>query len=153
MNPRLPGAGRPRRHARTRLERAFWVAALALAACRSDRDRQHQAHLLVLADHIDRLRSADNADKRAHLDRLAAFECQGPEACALKDLCVRAYDVHQRALDAVRALGSASTREPNAAVSELQARFERAQKDLDDAKTLTETCADEQVRAVRKTLM
>lgn len=129
------------------------TVALALMACRSDREREHQAHVLLLADHIDRLRTADNAQKRAPLERLTALPCEGADACALKELCARAYGVHQAALDAIEALRGEAARDAGASASELRTRISHAERELGRAKQLTQSCAEEQVRVVRKVLM
>jgi hypothetical protein len=126
------------------------LVALSLA-CHSDARRAEQARIAHLAERIDRLRRADNPDKRALLEALKQAECVGPDACGLKDLCVRAYGVHQRALDAIDSLKELSADAgPSAA---LRARLQATERDLTEAKDLSEQCAEEQVRSVRKTLM
>lgn len=132
-----------------RLGRVVLLTAFALAACRSDRQRAQQAQLLLLAEHIERLRQADNADKRALLTRLTELDCEGTSACALKDLCVRAYTVHQGVLDTIGTL----RRSRDASTPELRAAFAATEAQLAQAKALTESCADAQVRAVRDVLM
>jgi hypothetical protein len=129
------------------------LGALPLSACKADGVRAEQARLLALTEHIDRLRRADNPDKRALLERLSAAPCEGAEACGLKDLCVRAYQTHQRALDGIAALKTAAERDPAPPSPELRAELARTERELDQAKTLTESCAEEQVRAVRKVLL
>jgi hypothetical protein len=125
-------------------------AALALA-CHSDARRAEQARVAHLAERIDRLRRADNPDKRGLLDALKRTDCLGPEACGLKDLCVRAYEVHQRALDEIEALKMLpSDAGPSPS---LRARLDGAERDLREAKDLGERCAEEQVRTVRKVLL
>jgi hypothetical protein len=134
------------------------IASLALAlavalplACHSDARRAEQAMIAHLAERIDRLRRADNADKGALLEALKQTACVGPDACGLKDLCVRAYEVHQRALEAIEAMKRlAADAGPRTALGE---RLRATEHDLSDAKDLGEQCAEEQVRAVRKTLL
>jgi hypothetical protein len=125
---------------------------LASAGCKSDAERAHQGQVARIAEHIERLRLADNRDKRAPLEALAAVPCPDAEACALQDLCLRGYRLHQGALDAIAALErqSRSASPPPADVGQ---RLARAQNDLAQAKTLTEDCADQQVRVLRKALM
>jgi hypothetical protein len=132
------------------------IDALALAValalgCHSDAQRAEQARVAHLAERIDRLRRADNPDKRVLLEALKRTECVGPDACGLKDLCVRAYEVHQRALDEIEALKRTP---PDAGPSpSLRARLGTAERDLRQAKDLGERCAEEQVRTVRKALL
>lgn len=108
---------------------------------------------MSLTEHIDRLRRANNADKRAALERLIAAPCEGPDACGLKDLCVRAYQTHQRVLDAIGTMKALAERDAAPPGAALRAEFGRAEQDLGAAKALTESCAEEQVRAVRKLLL
>lgn len=131
---------------------------LALApGCKSDAERAELAEVAHLVEHIDRLRRADNADKAPLLGALSAAECRGADACALKDLCVRAYRLHQDALDAItaakrRASGDAAA--PDAAAKAREAtRLAAIQDDLTQAKSLAERCANEQVRVMRSKLM
>jgi hypothetical protein len=128
--------------------------ALAVAlslGCQSDARRAEQARIAHLAERIDRLRRADNPDKRALLDTLKQTECVGPDACGLKDLCVRAYVVHQRALDAIEGLKKLAV---DAGPSErVRERLRATEHDLTEAKDLGQQCAEEQVRSVRKTLL
>lgn len=126
-------------------------------ACKSDAERAELAEVAHLVEHIDRLRRADNADKAPLLGALSAAECRGADACALKDLCLRAYRLHQDALDAIAAakrraaLDAAAT--DAAATAREAKRLSAIQNDLTEAKSLAERCADEQVRVVRSKLM
>jgi hypothetical protein len=135
-----------------RLGPALLGASLAVAiGCHSDAERREQARVANLAARIDRLRQAPNGDKRPLLDALAAAECVGAEACALKDLCVRAYQVHQRGLDAVAVLQRQAAADADRA--SVQEQMRAAEADLTRARELGELCAEAQVRTVRKVLM
>jgi hypothetical protein len=131
---------------------AVILAAGLVLACQSDARRAEQARVANLAERIDRLRRADNPDKRALLEELKKAECVGPDACGLKDLCVRAYEVHQRALDTIESLKRAAATDAGPS-PELRARLQGAERDLADAVNRSQRCADEQVRAVRKTML
>lgn len=123
-----------------------------LACCRSDAERAEQGRVANLAERIDRLRRADNPAKRPLLQALEATPCVSADACALKDLCLRAYQVHQRALDAIESLKLVAA--SDAGVSEpVRERLRQAEQDLATARELGERCAEEQVRTVRKVLM
>ncbi len=108
--------------------------------------------MVNLAEHIDRLRRAENASKRPLLEVLEKAECVGAEACALKDLCVRAYQFHQSALDAITSLQQLVAKDAGPSQDELS-RLRKAEQDLSRARELGERCAEEQVRAVRKVLL
>jgi len=131
---------------------AVILAASLLSSCQSDARRAEQARIANLAERIDRLRRADNPDKRALLADLKKAECVGADACGLKDLCVRGYEVHQRALDAIESLKLAAATDAGP-TPELRDRLRGAERDLTEAVSLSQRCADEQVRAVRKTLL
>ena len=131
------------------------LLALALAlgsSCQSDAERAQLAQLARLAEHIDRLRRADNADKRAPLAALVAADCHDDTSCALKDLCVRAYQLHQRSLDSIDALKRVAQRD-TAAVTGAKPELAATERDLVHARELMDQCAEEQVRVVRKALM
>ncbi|HTV25953.1 MAG TPA: hypothetical protein VMG12_44955 [Polyangiaceae bacterium] len=132
---------------------ALLAGASILFACQSDARRAEQARIANLAERIDRLRRADNPDKRALLDELKKAECVGPDACGLKDLCVRGYEVHQRALDAIQSLKHEAARDAGAPSPAVRERLLGAERDLAEAVNLSQQCADEQVKAVRKTLL
>lgn len=126
--------------------------AWALCACRSDAERAEQGRIANLAERIDRLRGADNAGKRPLLEALKTTQCLSPDACALKDLCVRAYEVHQRALDSIGSLQRLAAADAGASAP-VRERLQKAEQDLSSARELGEKCAEEQVRTVRKVLM
>lgn len=141
-----------------RLRVALAGAALSLATglglgCQSDARRAEQARIAHLAERVDRLRRADNPDKKARLAELEQTECVGPDACGLKDLCVRAYQVHQRALDAIESLKREAEGDAGAPTAAVRERLQRAERDLAEAVDLAQRCAEEQVRAVRKTIL
>jgi hypothetical protein len=131
---------------------AVLIAVSGWLGCQSDARRAEQARIVNLAERIDRLRRADNSGKRALLEELKRAECVGPDACGLKDLCVRGYEVHQRALDAIESLKVAAAADAGPS-PELRARLQGAERDLAEAVDLSQRCADEQVRTVRKTML
>jgi hypothetical protein len=123
-----------------------------LWGCKSDAERAHQGQVARLVEHIDRLRRADNAAKREPLAALTRIPCPDAEACALQELCVRAYQLLQGSLDAISELEQQahSPEPPPAGVRE---RVLRTERELGQAKTLSEQCAEEQVRVMRKALL
>jgi hypothetical protein len=129
------------------------LSLVCVSGCKSDAERARLAQTARLAEHVDRLRRADNQDKRALLDALRQAECHEPEACAFKDLCVRAYALHQHALDSIGRLKQLTEQGAGALPQASAAELARVQEELDRAKALTEQCAEEQVRVVRKSLL
>jgi hypothetical protein len=127
------------------------VLALCLLACATEADRRKQGEAITLARQIDRLREADNVAKRSELEALKLASCTDAEVCALKDLCVRAYALHQEALDEIasfQALGASPGAAPPA-----RERLSLTEQKLQRAKTRTEDCAREQTRVVRRFLL
>jgi hypothetical protein len=107
-----------------------------------------------LAEQIERLRRAENPDKRALLEQLIRTDCPDAEACGLKDLCVRAYRLHQSALDSITALQAFTRSDAGTpAPANLGDRLTRTREDLERARQLSESCAAEQIRVVRKSLL
>jgi hypothetical protein len=135
------------------VQRLSWLLlSAALCACKSDAQRAHEGQVARLAELIGRLRRADNQDKRAALQELERVPCPDPSACALQDLCLRAYGLHQEALDMIDELKGVE-RSAAPAPLDLPESMARAQSTLDQAKTLSEQCAEEQVRVMRKSLI
>jgi hypothetical protein len=128
------------------------LSAALLVCCKSDTERAHQGQVARLVEHIDRLRRADNVQKREPLEALTRVPCPDAEACALQDLCLRAYRLHQSSLDAIAELErqASSAAAPPPSVGE---RLQRAERDLTQAKALSEQCAETQVRVMRKALL
>jgi hypothetical protein len=136
-------------------QRAFALVSVCVglgSACTSDAKRAEQGRVANLAERIDRLRRAENADKRPLLEQLARAECVSPDACALKDLCVRAYQLHQRGLDEVAALKLMARRDAGTG-ADVSTRLQTADRELSRARELAQQCSEEQVRVVRKTLL
>jgi hypothetical protein len=147
-----------RRDQASRREARALFCSLALAlGCPSDAERAELGQVARLVENIDRLRHADNANKQPLLTALEGATCQSTDACALKDLCVEAYRLHQRALDAIATLKAHAERDSgplDRSASERKAlEFEAIEGDLVRAKGLSEQCAEDQVRVVRKRLM
>ena len=120
--------------------------------CTSDARRAEQGRVANLAERIDRLRRAENPDKRPLLEQLERAECVSVDACALKDLCVRAYRVHQRGLDGIDALSALARRDAGTR-ADVAERLRAADQDLALARDLAQRCSEEQVRTVRKILL
>ena len=147
-----------------RVARVRWAARVPLglllaslcsgvaSGCTSDAKRAEQGRVANLAERIDRLRRAENSDKRPLLEQLTRAECASPDACALKDLCVRAYQLHQRGLDTIASLRVIAQRDAGAG-ADISPRLETADRDLAHARELAQRCSEEQVRVVRKILL
>lgn len=123
-----------------------------LSSCKSDAERAHQGQVARLVEHIDRLRRADNVEKRGPLEALTRLPCPDAEACALQDLCLRAYRLHQTSLDTISALDR-HARSPAPPPPNVGEQLQRAERDLAQARTLSEQCAETQVRVMRKALL
>jgi hypothetical protein len=129
-----------------------WLGLGSMLACRSDADRAREGKLARLAEEIDRLRTADNDHKQQWLAELRALECADPESCGLQDLCVRAYTLHQTALDTIAAAKQLAS-EDASPPPDLGDRLRATEQQLSEARVLGQRCAEEQVRVVRKLLI
>jgi hypothetical protein len=131
-----------------------WLLGLSvLFGCRSDAERRRQADIARLAEHVDRLRSADNRDKRVALSRLNEVGCTEPETCALKELCVQAYTLHVAALDTITRLKRQAASDAGRLAPSPGAAIAETERQLLEARTLSQRCAEEQIRLVRKALL
>jgi hypothetical protein len=119
-----------------------------MGGCKSDAERRERADLERLVEHVDRLRDASNADKLQALGALRQLETAAGPARELWALCVGAYDVHQRALDAIGALAALADVD-GGTPGEVKARFAVAERELAEALTLTERCATARVELTR----
>jgi len=127
-----------------------------LGGCDSEAKRRSQAEAVRVAQQIDRLREADNEHKRGELGTLIGLACGEPAVCTLKELCVRAYSLHQEALDeiaALKAMTAPGSAVPPAAVQGASSRLGVTEQKLERARTDTEECAREQVVVVRRFLL
>jgi hypothetical protein len=119
-----------------------WVlcaGALALCSCRGEAARQKTLEALTLSAAIQALRQAPHDDKTAALARLRALQCVAPRACEAKEVCVQAYSLHQKAIDATREIRTrlASSAEPPASADQVLAG---AANDLQAAKAMMQEC-------------
>jgi hypothetical protein len=128
------------------------LSGLAGMGCRSDAERARLGEVALLASLVDRLRAADNAEKRPLLGLLEQAPCQSASACALKDLCVRAYSVHQTALDEIARLSRAARASDAGRPATVRDSVHDAEQRLETARRLSRECADRQVAVVRETL-
>jgi hypothetical protein len=138
----------PRRRSRT----SVLLGLCCALGCATETDRRKQGEAVAVARQIDRLRDAENAAKRGELAALELTSCSDAEVCALKDLCVRAYTLHQEALDEIASLHALAA-SPGAAVASTRERLGLTEQKLVGAKAQTEECAREQTRVVRRFLL
>ncbi len=80
---------------------AVFLAAQGFLACRSSGEQESRADAARLSHAIDAVRNAPNDAKHETLDALKAIGCNEDERCALKKVCVEAYESHARAVDVI----------------------------------------------------
>jgi hypothetical protein len=120
-----------------------WRAVVALAlfascACRSETERRRTLDALLVSSAVEAVREAPHDDKGAALERLRVTSCTDARACAVKELCLQAYTLHQKSVATTRALARAEpSGELPSGAAELLARAER---DLAAAKRMSEEC-------------
>jgi hypothetical protein len=125
---------------------------LFLLGCRSSEARRLESEARALAHSIDTLRNAPNQGKSVLLEALREKSCESAAVCQLKQQCVAAYESHGAALEAserARALlaePDGGTRAVIAAAGELN----RAEQQLEQARTLTDRCSSAQGELLRQ---
>lgn len=122
------------------------VGAHFFTGCRSAESRELEGEISALSRHINALRNAENAQKRAFLEALEQASCQSPEGCGLQSLCVAAYTRHLDALEASRRAKALIGQTDAGRGAGLRAAEEvaRADQELAQARRLTEECVAKQ---------
>ena len=125
---------------------AVVLALFALTACPSE-DGKERAEAARVSRAIDALRTADNAKKPELLGALREESCEDSEVCAVRSVCLAAYELHVGSLEsAARAVTEAGDGgNPMAAASALGA----AQASLEHARKLAEDCTRAQGDLIR----
>jgi hypothetical protein len=99
-----------------------------------------------LSQLIDRLRAADNAQKKEWLTLLEAEPCS--ELCRLKQTCHGAYQEHVAALEAIQEVKAFGTAIPTPAGMDegalVAAKLDEAERRLDKARKLSAECVEAQ---------
>jgi len=127
-------------------------ACVASFGCRSSEARRLEAEVAALSHAIDNLRNAPNDGKATLLEALEKVTCERPEACQLKQSCVAAYQRHRAGLEAserARAL-LADKEGGTGAVISAASELNRAQIELEHARTMTDRCSADQGALLRK---
>ena len=119
--------------------------ALALAACDAS-ERAARAEAADISRGIDTLRKAENPAKAAPLAALRDKSCSVPDICAVKSVCIAAYEQHERALALVAEAKAGITAAPAASVAQTLTLAESA---LSRAKSQTDDCATRQGEMAR----
>jgi len=128
------------------------LVCLASFGCRSSEARGLEAEVAGLAHAIDSLRNAPNAGKAALLEALEKTACERPEACRLKESCVAAYQRHRAGLEAserARALLADKDGGTGAVIS-AAGELNRAEMELENARTMTDRCSADEGALLRK---
>ena len=127
-----------RRFAQTTLFPIATVASLGLSmgGCTQNSEKSEASTLIRL---VTELRMADNARKRAPLDRLQAMSCSAPSICETRDACVRAFKHHVRGVELGAQLRSglgsdaaAPPQDPEALLLEMNVEVEEGRKLMPD---------------------
>lgn len=113
------------------------LAMLVLTGC-DGHEQRRAAELSRLGPAIDQLRQAPNRDKAEFLERLRSIPCEDVELCALRSLCLAAYERHTRALKTID-LVKAKVARPEA--DGLEAALDTAKQDLHEAGKRAQECA------------
>jgi hypothetical protein len=148
----LPVSERGQLRSSSRFASLFALACSASFGCRSSEARRLEAEVSALSHAIDDLRNAPNAGKATLLEALEKVACERPEACRLKESCVAAYQRHRAGLEASeRARALLADKDGGAgAVISAASELNRAQIELEHARTMTDRCSADQGALLRK---
>lgn len=111
-----------------------------------------EAEVASLSHAIDSLRNAPNDGKATLLEALEKADCERPEACRLKQSCVAAYRRHRAGLEASERARTllADKDGGTGAVISAASELNRAQIELEHARTMTDRCSAEEGELRRK---
>ena len=118
------------------------------AGCDDEAKAAQRAEAERIVHAVRELRDADSDSKAVQLEKLKGQPCQVPELCGLRDLCSKAYTLHQRGLAATRA--AAEKLSADGGLSAAARQVALAKKTLGDARLQTRRCADEEGKVVRE---
>ncbi|MEN9580540.1 MAG: hypothetical protein RJA70_3549 [Pseudomonadota bacterium] len=131
----------------------IWLLVLCLFAigCKSQSERELQAEVDKLSVAVNALRDAPHNQKEAPTESLRSIPCVQASACEYKQICLQAYELHQKSTQAtqeVRELIRAGATDPAAATQLLKL----GERELARARDLTARCVELQGVLERATL-
>ncbi|HEV8549568.1 MAG TPA: hypothetical protein VGQ57_11085 [Polyangiaceae bacterium] len=121
------------------------AGALLLGGCDAS-ERAARAEAADISRAVDAVRAADNPAKAGPLAALRDKSCSVADICAVKSLCIAAYEQHERALALVAEAKAGITAAPAASVAQTLTLAESA---LTRAKSQTDDCATRQGEMAR----
>ena len=119
---------------------------LVAAACGPTTAEKTEADRVSRA--VDALRTADNSAKRPRLKALELASCRLKDVCDVKSICVEAYRLHVRGLEATAAAGRSV--KTDAAAPGVAKLLKSAEADLAAAEVAAKRCVDRQGDLKRK---
>ena len=123
---------------------------VVVAGCKGEREQAERAEAGRITHAVAALREADNTAKPPRIAVLDRESCTSEALCELKRVCLDAYRLHVRGLEAsrvaTRAL-DADGSQPDKSVAELVLASER---DLVKARELVQRCSDLESEAARR---
>jgi hypothetical protein len=127
------------------------LLALASCACKSQEERQLARDVARIAQRVNDVGDAPSNNKVAPLAQLRGEHCEQAAVCELQTLCVQAYSLHVKSVEATTALRQRlrNEREPDelSALEVLQV----AEKDLERSRRLIQRCLERQGELERET--
>jgi hypothetical protein len=116
------------------------LAVLALVSCRHEERERQRSEAGRVSRAVELLREAPNSEKSPLLSALRRTECTLDRTRELKDMCVRAYQLHIDALDGVRA-AQRSVRDDAASAGDVAELVVSSEKKLSQSLELQNKCA------------
>ncbi len=121
-----------------------------LVACKSTAERELGAEVARIANAVNELRDAPHNQKARPLGKLRSEECKLPASCELKQICLQAYTLHDKSVEATTKIRQAlrSGQADEAGAAQL---LEVSEADLERARQLMARCVSLQGELERET--
>ena len=124
---------------------------LAIDGCKSQAERQLSRDVARIAHRVNELRNAPNNAKLVPLEKLREEPCEQAAVCELQTLCVQAYSLHVKSIQATSGLRERLRSDDVPAGLSAGLVLEAAEKDLKRSRTLIQRCLERQGELERNT--
>ena len=117
------------------------VTLFSCFACKGERERKLAAEAQRMVQKINQLRDSPNNQRTQPLRELSAEACSQPPVCELKQVCLQAYTLHEKSLEAAQRVREA-LREGTANRAGAAELLRVSEADIERARKLTHHCVE-----------
>ncbi|HEX3595270.1 MAG TPA: hypothetical protein VHU80_09220 [Polyangiaceae bacterium] len=135
---------------RLRIAVALVLLSTAPCACKTEKDEAVRAEAGRVTRQIELLRGAANAAKAPYLNALEQTACAAPDVCQLRQVCVDAYTLQEKALASVASVRKAAEQTGSDVPEGASLVLSEAEAELARAKGMAGQCADLEGAVERK---